>query len=62
MCPAPWESYTAAVTYSEGHNKSDTKTKKWLWTARHFHNKYSRSSNSVVYLCVQLIEKVTQRL
>ena len=28
MCPAHRESYTAALSYTEGHNKSDIKTKK----------------------------------
>ena len=53
------KSYTAALSYTEGYNKSDIKTKKdGCGTARHFHNEYSHSSNPFVYLCVQLIEKV----
>ena len=51
ICPAHGESYTAALSYTEGHNKSDIKTKKdGCGTARHFHNKYCHSSNPFVYL------------
>ena len=53
------KSYTGALSYIEGHNKSDIKAKKdGCGTARHFRNKYCHSSNPFVYLCVQLIEKV----
>ena len=53
------KSYTAALSYTEGDNKSDIKTKKdGCGTASHFHNEYCHSSNPFVYLCVQLIEKV----
>ena len=47
------------MSYTEGHNKSDVKTKKdSCGTVRHFHNKYCRFSNPFVYLRVQLVEKV----
>ena len=59
MCPAHSESYTAALSYTGGHNKSDIKTNKdGCGTSWHFNDKCCHSFNPFVYLCVQLIEKV----
>ena len=45
------KSYTAALSYTESHNKTDTKTKKdGCGTARHFHNKCCHSISLYIFV------------